>query len=475
MMYSQVFFAPSKGTLMDKSPPKVLSLIDLSFFTVSAIVLLDTLAASASIGPSSLFWWLFLGAIFLVPIGLITAELGTAFPAEGGIYVWIRMAFGRHWAARAAWAYWVNTAIWLPAIYILFVGVSSQLFGLSFSLNTQIAIGIVLAWMTVLLDVVGMRIGKWVPNIGAMLKLIIFGVLIFMGYRYGSAHGLANEISVEALRPQWEEGLQYLPAIIYGMLGFELVSSAGEEIKNPRRSVPLAILISGALVLALYFFSTVGILAAIPAEEIDIVEGLIDTLNLFFADVPGGGAIVTLLGIGALFTFFSNGATWAMGCNRATAEAASEGQLPSIWAWRHPGHGGPVGAAVMMGIVCTLVLVLYGRLAQSNEDLFWTLFSFSAVIFMLPYVGMCFAFIALRVKAVNEPRPFKAPGGMPGAVMLAGACILVLCVTMFLFLFTPGEGFQYATLWGVLAVLAIGDVLLRLGMAEHRIRNRRKS
>ena len=89
---------------MDRDLPKVLNLTDLVLFTVSAIVLLDTLAASASIGPSSLFWWLFLGGIFLHPMGLMTAELGTMYPAEDGIYVWIRKAFGKRWAARAVWA-----------------------------------------------------------------------------------------------------------------------------------------------------------------------------------------------------------------------------------------------------------------------------------------------------------------------------------------------------------------------------------
>ena len=102
---------------------KVLKLPDLTLFTVSAIVLLDTLAASASIGASSLTWWLLLGVLFMLPIGLITSELGTSYPAEGGIYVWIKKAFGQEWSTRAMWAYWINTAIWLPAIFILFAGV----------------------------------------------------------------------------------------------------------------------------------------------------------------------------------------------------------------------------------------------------------------------------------------------------------------------------------------------------------------
>jgi len=199
---------------------KVLGLPDLTLFTVSAIVLLDTLAASASIGVSALFWWIFLGAIFLIPIGLITAELGTAYPAEGGIYVWIRKAFGQKWATRSVWAYWINTAIWLPAIFILFAGIIARLFHLELSIPVQILIGLGLTWLTVGLDVLGLEIGKWIPNLGAILKLIIFAVLILGGFRYASLYGAANEVNLAALRPAWEDGIQFLPVIIYGMLGF---------------------------------------------------------------------------------------------------------------------------------------------------------------------------------------------------------------------------------------------------------------
>ncbi len=452
--------------------PKVLGLPDLVLFTVSAILLLDTLAASASIGPSSLFWWLFLGVVFLLPVGLITAELATAYPEEGGVYVWIRRGLGRHWAARAVWAYWVNTAIWLPSIFILFAGVFSRLSGIDLSLPQQIGVGIALAWLTALLDILGLKVGKWVPNLGALFKMIIFAVLIVAGWRYGQSNGFANPLTPEAFRPEWKEGLKYVPAIVYGMLGFELVSAASGEIRHPARDMPLSIIISGLLVLAFYFLATAGILAAIPAEEINIVDGLIDTLALFFSEVPGGEFIVAALGAMALFTFFSNGATWAMGCNRATAEAAVEGELPSPFAVRHKRHGGPIGAAILMGIVCTTVLLLYGRVATSNADLFWSLFSFSAAIFMLPYLGMVIAFARLRFKDRQSARPFRVPGGDFTACALAGLCALTLLFAIALFLFVPGDGLQVPTIIGVITVLAIGEALIRIGMAERWLRDR---
>lgn len=457
-----------------KSLPKVLGLPDLVLFTVSAILLLDTLAASASIGASSLFWWLFLGSIFLIPIGLITAELATAYPEEGGIYVWIRRGLGRRWAARAVWAYWINTAIWLPSIYILFAGVFVRVSGIDLTLSQQVGVGIGLAWATALLDILGLKIGKWVPNLGAMFKMIIFAVLILAGWNYGQTHGFANPLTAQAFQPEWKQGLKYVPAIVYGMLGFELVCAASGEIKHPARDMPLSIVISGIIVLAFYFLATAGILAAIPASDINIVEGLIDTLALFFAETPGGDAIVLVLGAMALFTFFSNGATWAMGCNRATAEAAAEGELPSLFAIRHKKHGGPIGAAMLMGLVCTTVLMLYGRVATSNGDLFWSLFAFSAALIMLPYIGLAISFARLRFKDASAPRPFRVPGGNLVACILAAMCVVTLSFAVALFIYVPGEGWQMPTLIGVISVLILGEILIVLGMVESRLRGKGK-
>lgn len=452
--------------------PKIgtLRLRDLVLFTVSAIILLDTLAATAAIGATSIFWWLFLALFFMVPIGRISAELGTAFPSEGGIYIWTRMAFGPKWATTSAWAYWVNVAIWLPAIYVLFAGVFSQITGLDLGLFGQITIGIGLAWLTVVINVIGLDIGKWIPNIGATLKLVIFSVLILAGLRHGITQGFANDLEIASIIPNdWRAGLQYVPAIIYGMLGFELVSAAGSSIIRPETTVPKATLISGVIVLLLYVFATFGILAAIPNGDIDIVEGLIDTLTLLFADLPGANIWVLLLGIGALFTFFSNGATWALGGNRAICEAAEDGMLPKIFGHKNRSNGSPVGAAVTMGFACTIALLIYGALARSNADLFWNLFAFSGVIFMLPYIGMVLSFYRLRQTMPDQVRPYRAARTKAGELIMTAICLAALGFAIFLFIYVPGDGIQVSTLVGSMVVLLIGEILIKLSARKANI------
>ncbi len=448
---------------------KTLRQRDLVLFTVSAILLLDTLTAAASIGAPSLFWWLFLGIIFFVPVALISAEMGCAYPEQGGIYAWIRDAFGGRWASRATWCYWVNTAVWIPAIFILFAGVFKQMFYPELSLGAQIAIGIALTWLAVLVNIVTLEVGKWIPNLGAIFKVLIFLAIIVGAFIHIGRHGMANPLTLETLKPDWSDSLQYIPAIIYGMLGFELVSAGSQEMKDPAHDVPRAILISAAIILVLYLLGTGAVLAAIPAGDINLVEGLIDTFALFFGGSEAGNFLVLALGVGALYTFFSNGVTWALGSNRAAAEAAMEGELPRIFALESQKLGTPIGAALLMGIVSTSMLVLYGLMAGSNEDLFWSLFSFSAVIFLLPYHGMLLAFVKMRLVDASHPRPYRVPGGLGTARVLAWCCLAVLALSLVLFVYTPGEGMQWPVLAGVVITLAIGEFVIR-SAENHRRR-----
>ncbi|MBT7720137.1 MAG: amino acid permease, partial [Halieaceae bacterium] len=236
---------------------------DMTLFTVSAILLLDTLAASASIGVSSIFWWGLMGIIFFIPYGLITAELGTTYPEQGGIYSWIRDAFGTRWGTRAIWLYWLNTVLWNASIFILFTGVFSQMFFPTMSMSTQLIIAITLNWVVIFITCMSLSIGKWVPNMGATLKTITFIAIVIGGVVYALQPDvkLANDFSWESFKPQWSGGTQYVSTIIYGMLGFELMSSASEEMKNPERDIPRSILSSGVIIFLCYVLGTFAILA----------------------------------------------------------------------------------------------------------------------------------------------------------------------------------------------------------------------
>jgi glutamate:GABA antiporter len=450
---------------------RVLRRVDVTLFTVCAILVIDQLAAAASIGPSAVFWWVFTLLLFFIPYALISAELGAAYPEEGGIYAWVRRAFGARWGARASWLYWVNVALWMPSVYVLFAGMFAQMFAPEMSLWTKIGIGIAMTWITVYVNVISLNIGKWIPNAGAVIKALIMVSIGVGGAIYALRHGVANDMTPRGMTPTWGAGLAFLPVIVYNFMGFELMSGASEEMTNPQRDVPRAIIVSGLLIAAFYLLATIGILIALPVEQIGLIEGLLDSLHRLFDEYPWGSAFVTALGIGALFTFLANMVTWTIGANRSAAEAAKRGDLPQLFGALHPLHRTPANAALITGMVSTAVIVLYGFLAATAEDLFWTLFAFSSIVFLLPYLLMFAAFLVLRRTDADRPRPYRVPGAKGTARVLVALCMAFIIQAIVLFIWVPGDFDADKALAigaGVLATVVVGEVLIALARRGER-------
>ncbi len=329
---------------------------------------------------------------------------------------------------------------------------------------TQIAIAVALTWLTVWINVVRLDIGKWVPNLGAIFKVAIMLVIGIGGFVYAANHGVANELTLSSMTPSWGASLAFLPVIVYNFMGFELMSGASAEMKNPARDVPVTIAVSGILIAAFYLFATIGILIALPLDEIDLVSGIVDTLRVLLGEGGTGGALVIALGLMALYSFLANMVTWTMGANRSAAEAALDGNLPPMFSRLHAVHKTPASAAIVTGVVTTVVIVIYGFLAADAEDLFWTLFAFSSIVFLLPYLAMFAAFLKLRNSDPSTPRPYRVPGGKGGAVVLAVICMLFILQAVVFFIYTPGEFdmiYAASVVAGVVVTLIVGEGLVR--------------
>ncbi|MBG4773216.1 APC family permease [Pseudomonas aeruginosa] len=332
------------------------------------------------------------------------------------------------------------------------------------SLWGKIAIGIALALLTAAFNVVALRLGKWLPNLGALLKLLAVLALGVGGLHHGWNHGFANDFSLDSIVPSSPGQMAALGVMVYGIMGTELACCSAAEMRNARRDIPCAVLISGLIVGAFNIFGTLGVLAAVPAEETDVTRIFAPTLYNIYGHDGAGGMLAALVGAFVLFTLFTNMVTWSMGTNRAAVEAAKAGELPALFGVVHPRHGTPIGSAVLASTVSIVLLLLYGLVAHTAEELFWTLLSIFAMVFMMPYVLMCLAFVRLR-RADPRPRPYRMPLGDRLASLWALFVALHVLAGIGLFVVTPGAPMDWAyagkIVGGVALALAVGELLIR--------------
>lgn len=420
---------------METNKNQKIGMGSLTMFTLCAVMILDTLTASAAIGPSAFSWWVIMLAGFVLPYTLVVTELGSTWPAEGGIYDWVKRAFGTRMAARTSYLYWINVGLWMPSVYILFAGTFSSLYWPKMALHWQILLCLMLTWLTVwfcnISTSVCLKIARW----GAFAKIIVIAVLGFAGIRYFLQHGLANNFEWHNLIPHLNESSRFLPAIIYSLLGLELVASMGKMIKSPEKTMRTAMFLAAIFISALYLFGTFGILAALPVSQISLVSGIIDAMKIIFGQSEGARIILNILCVLTLFSFISNMVTWTSGSSRTAAEAAKSGELPACLGMLSRHFHTPVGANVATGVVSSLVILCYSQLASDRSDLFWIIFSFSSCIFLLPYLLLFSAWFWLRYKETETPRPYRVPGGILGQWLVAGACLLFVIQGIILFVF----------------------------------------
>jgi len=445
-----------------------LNLADITLYTISAVLLIDQLAISVTLGIGSLFWWMVLLLVYLLPSVLVISELGSSFPEQGGIYAWIRSAFGPRWAVRTTWLYWINTALWIPSTFILLTGMFAALFFPEMTIWMRVAMAIGLVWALVWFNIIRLGLGKWLLNLNTYMKFIIFGVLGIGGLLYINAHGSVNELSLETLTPSFDDGLFAIPVIIYGLMGFELVSASSEELKSPEKNIFRATLLSGAIIAGLYFVCVFAVMGVLPAAEIDLGSGLLSTFEKLLGGSTAAHAIALILVCFAMYTLFSSLLAWAIAVNRSAAAAAEEGELPAVFGVFHTRNETPMGASILLGVLSTLILIIYAALATSAEDLFWSLFSAGAVIFLMPYIGMYLAFVGLRARYPERERPFRIPGPEWVGNLVAISCAALVGLSVVLLIWSPVDGFKLPVIAGFAVAVMIGEVIV--ATAERRVR-----
>ncbi|WP_027178479.1 APC family permease [Maridesulfovibrio bastinii] len=421
---------------------KKVSLFKMVSFTVCGIVVLDTFVTPAVMGVSSITVWLLTAVLFFVPYGLINAELGAAYPEDGGIYLWVKRAFGEFQATLVAWYYWVNVAFWMPAVFIAFTTWFSLAFAPNLGTWPSAAITTAMCWVIVYIGIRGADLSVTMTNIAAVIKvavLIVFGVL---GVIYASTKGVANDFSLSSFAISFNyDTVAYSSAIVYNLLGFELISSIASQIKEPGKNIPKMTILAGILIAGLYIVGTFGVLVAIPADKLNPLDGFFYAIKELCSVFGSGQEVAFSIVIAAtLLTLVSNMISWTLGGVEVLDEAEFT-KYTKILGHRHPKYDTPDYSYVLMGVISTVLIVLNFSLGESANDAFWTILSFSFLVFFLPYLWLFPAAVKLRISDPDTPRPYKVPGGRLGLYIAAfmGFAFIAMCC---LLLFFTGKGFD---------------------------------
>lgn len=418
------------------------SLFKMVTFTVTGIVVLDTFVAPAALGASSITTWLLTAVLFFIPYGLINAELGATYPEDGGIYAWVNRAYGPFQASLVAWYYWVNVAFWMPAVFIAFSAWFSMAFAPNLGNVAGATIAVVMCWVIVLIGIRGVDLSITVTNIAAILKVSVLLIFGLMGAVYGIQNGLANDFSISSFGLNLDfNTISYSSAIVYNLLGFELISAIASKVDRPEKNIPKMTILAGILIAAMYIIGTFGVLAAIPAEAIDPLDGFffaLEELSTVFG--PASTIVFNVTMIVALFTLVSNMISWTLGGVEVLDEAEFT-KYTKLLGHRNKKYQTPDYSYIMMGVIATFLIVLNFALSGSANESFWTILSFSFLIFFLPYLWLFPTVVKLRKTDKDIKRPYTIPFGTFGLYFSSIIGFLFILLGIILLFFT-GEGWD---------------------------------
>jgi glutamate:GABA antiporter len=469
---------------------KVLRRFDLVLFTACAIVSLDSVAAAAQAGAQAITWLLISLVVFLIPYGMLIAELGSAFPVEGGPYEWARMSFGRPAGAVTAILYWLSNPLWIGGSLTAATIVAINGFVVTKPLGTtaEIVVGLVFTWVTVGIAIVAFRIGKWGPNIGTFVKIAVVAIFTVLLIAFLIKHGRpAGTSTVSDLKPTLNGFLTAIGILVFLWVGFELSNGASEEMRDPKRDVPRMIVGSGIIAAVLYGVVILGIVLVIPRTGLSSVAGFADAYNAVTSSFKSHGLNV-VFAVLVILTLIGSGSVWLEGADRTQAIAALDGAAPA-WMGRFTSFGTPIAVNLSSGVISSAMCVLVFLVTKGSlASFFAVMLALTISTTTLSYFFIFPALTILRRRYPDAERPYRVPGGWAGAwaaVIITEAFVVVTVIT----LVWPGaintwfgETYSVESSWGVSRVffetVTLGSlaVMIALGLVFWAIgeRNRRR-
>jgi glutamate:GABA antiporter len=432
---------------------------DLVLLFVVAVFNLNVVPSIAANGGVTIWLWIISLLLFFFPQGIAVIELAHRYPGEGGVYLWAKEVFGDFHGFLSGWCYWTNNMLYVPTIMLYFVGVSvyvlgPQYRGLPDNKIFAASVSLALLALLTLLNILGLGVGKWINNAGAIGTFIAATVLVGLGiviwWRFGTTI-TAADFKIPA-NPRFV--LNSFGVVCFGLIGLELASVMGDEIQDPARSLPGAVAWGGVISGTLYVAATLTLLISV-GKSVNVLQGVVQAVTGMAARV-GVHWIAVPFAIMLSLAIAGIGSAWIGGCARIPFVAGLDSYMPSWLGKVHPRYSTPYAALIVQSVVSG-VLVLLNFAGAGVQETFQKLLSLAVVLNLIPFVYM---FAALVRFAITEPVP---KGQYSRATMfLAGSSGLLTAILGIALVFFPAQ--QITSLWKY-ELWMFGGTLFFIGLA----------
>jgi amino acid transporter len=452
---------------------------DIVLFNVAAIVGMRWIALAAASGPSSLFLWVLAAIVFFIPQGFAVIALSSAIPEEGGLYVWTTKAFGQRQGFLAGWLYWASNITYFPTLTLSTVVFALYVFGTRFANLEQSAAyaagaSVVLLGIALVFNIVGMKTGKWIQNIGGLAQWIPSAALLLVGLIALTRSGSATPMPPSSLVPNFAAlpTILFFANLCFGFAGLELAPCMAGEVVEPRKTFPRAIVISGLSIAAVYLTGTISLLWSLPQNQVSIISGVNQAITKAGATHgmpwlgPPIALLMTLAGLGGV-------GAWLIATARLLFVGGLDRYLPPIFGKTHPKWKTPWFAMLFQAVFSAL-FILAAQWGGTVKEAYLKLVNATLIVYFLPYLYMFASAIRLRAEIARQPGAIPVPGGKTGSVFWNSLGFLTTFVAIVLALIPPADmtdraGFFVQVFIGSFGFVGAGLVLYWL--AERRRRN----
>jgi len=442
-------------------PAKTLvSTFSMAMMTAAAVVSLRGLPMMAKEQLTLFVYIAFATFIFLIPAALVSAELGGAFGDKGGgVYTWVKEAFGARWGFVAIWLQWIQNVVWYPTVLAFSAAAIAYVVGRPGLANNGPFVGvfcIAAYWAATFISLRGVdaiaKVTSWTFLVGTVLPGVVIMILAVIWIAQGNPIAMLHPAASDAASVMSMAGghphpryfpnisgmgdIAFLAGIILLFAGVEVHAVHANEMAEPKRQFPLAILIASVLIILLFTLGSFAVATVLPDADINLQEGLMKAFQQIFARFGIGWAtpvICLLLAFGGIGGVMA----WISGPSRGLLWTAQEGEIPPLLAKTNK-YGVQVNILIVQGVIVTLLALTYFVMADVGVA-FFLLSAMTISLYLIMYMLMYAAAIRLRYSQPDLKRSYRVPGGNPGMWLIAGIGFAGVVFAFIVSFFPPSQ------------------------------------